>query len=223
MLPMRIVRPAFLLLVGLATAGCGVASVGTMVPLPPAPDWNTTLESDRKTRDDFFRESPGSPLLAEDVAGFGGLDYWAPDPVFHFVGPLNRHAAAERLTLVTTAGKTRPAEKYGWIRFPLGGRELTLQVYRLLDNRTGDDVEAMLVPFQDATTGKETYPAGRYVNLVGNRGGPYVLDFNRAYNPSCAYGDPKRFACPVTPSENKLPLAIPAGERGFKETPPAGG
>ena len=68
MLPMRIVRPAFLLLGGLATAGCGVASVGTMVPLPPAPDWNTTLESDRKNRDDFFRESLETPLLAEASA-----------------------------------------------------------------------------------------------------------------------------------------------------------
>jgi len=67
----------------------------------------------------------------------------------------------------------------------------------------------------DKGSGSTTYPAGRYVDLVGPSGGPYVLDFNYAYNPSCAYGDPERFQCPATPAANRLPVPIEAGERGW--------
>jgi len=73
----------------------------------------------------------------------------------------------------------------------------------------------LFVPFMDATTGRETYPAGRYVSLEDAGEGRYVLDFNLAFNPSCAYGTPERFQCPRTPAENRLAVAIRAGERGW--------
>ncbi len=91
---------------------------------------------------------------------------------------------------------------------------MTLQVYRLLDLPDRPGGEGLFLPFKDETTGKESYAAGRYVDLEGPDGGPFVLDFNRAYNPSCAYGDPERFQCPVTPAENALPISVTAGERG---------
>ena len=94
------------------------------------------------------------------------------------------------------------------------GRVLTLQVYRLLDQPPRQDGLGLFLPFKDRTTGKDTYPAGRYVDLEGPDGGPFVLDFNRAYNPSCAYGEPERFQCPVTPAENTLSVAVSVGERG---------
>jgi uncharacterized protein (DUF1684 family) len=125
------------------------------------------------------------------------------------------YANPERFEIGTTAGGLRPAERYGQLSFPLDGEVRTLQVYRMLDNPPEAE-ESFLVPFRDRTSGKETYPAGRYVNLDGPPGGPYVLDFNVAYNPSCAYGDVQRFACPVTPPENRLDVRIEAGERGFQ-------
>ena len=106
-----------------------------------------------------------------------------------------------------------------------------LQVYRLLDTGFGATPEGLLLPFADATAGKETYPSGRYLDVLGPSGeirvvqgvqgrpvavGPFVVDFNRAYNPSCAYGAPERFACPVTPKANRMDVRIEAGERGFK-------
>jgi uncharacterized protein (DUF1684 family) len=100
------------------------------------------------------------------------------------------------------------------VTFLRGGRVVALHVYRLLDLPERAGGEGLFLPFKDQTTGKETYPAGRYVDLVGPDGGPFVLDFNRAYNPSCAYGEPERFQCPVTPAENALPIAVTAGERG---------
>jgi uncharacterized protein (DUF1684 family) len=199
----------------LLVTGCRPAYDGSMVSIPPPAAWERWLEQGRALRDEDFRTSSSSPLLAEDRESFDGLDYWAPDSRYYFAGDLHRYAEPQRFTMMTTAGKERPCERYGWIRFRLGGTPYTLQVYRLLDQRvTG--TEALFLPFRDATSGSETYPAGRYVDLQGAFGGPYVLDFNTAYNPSCAYGDPQRFACPSTPRENHLPVRIEAGELGFK-------
>jgi uncharacterized protein (DUF1684 family) len=210
-----------------------------MVPILPPGNWEADLQQSRSLKDEAFRESPDTPLLAEHVEGFSGLRYWAPDASYHYAGPIHVHTTKERFDIVTTSGRSRPCEKFGWIEFPVGGLPQKLQVYRLLD--MGDGVAgaaSLLLPFADGTTGKETYPSGRYVDLQGptdelhvtngqdNRPisvGPYVLDFNRAYNPSCAYGAPERFACPVTPAENRLRVRVEAGERGFTLPSPAPG
>jgi uncharacterized protein (DUF1684 family) len=102
------------------------------------------------------------------------------------------------------------------VGFRLGDQELRLQVYRLLDSAPAQGDAGYFLPFMDGTTGQESYPSGRYVDLVGPIGGPYVLDFNAAYNPLCAYGAPERYVCPVTPRENRLPVRIEAGERGYR-------
>jgi len=217
-------------------AGCDGAPSGSMVGLPPPLDWESELGRERAARDQSFRTSPETPLLAEDVATFTGLDYWPPDPGYYFVGPIRLYPHREEFQIVTTAGKTRPCEKLGWIEFPLGGQLRRLQVYRLLDSGAAG-TDSLFLPFTDETSGRETYPSGRYLDLAGPPGeirpvagpggqpmalGPYVLDFNRAYNPSCAYGSPERFACPVTPKDNRMGVAIEAGERGFKPDKPSG-
>lgn len=189
-----------------------------MVSIPPPPDWTEMLQLQRDSRDEVFKSDPESPLLPQDRADFEGLEYWPPDPAYYFAGPIQFYADPERFTIVATSGQQRPCEKIGRIAFTIDGNRRTLQVYRLLDQPPGTD--GLFLPFMDATTGKETYPAGRYINLDGPPGGPYVLDFNQAYNPSCAYGSPERFACPVTPPENRLDVPIPVGERGFREPPP---
>lgn len=182
-----------------------------MVSIPPPTGWREEILAFRRDKDRLFRESSDSPLLSDDRERFAGLEYWEPDARYYFVGPLHPYVERLRFEIVSTAGTRRPCEKLGWIAFPLDGRELRLEVYRLLDGDGGP-----FLPFLDATSGNETYPAGRYVDLRGPDGGPYVLDFNQAYNPSCAYGSPERFACPVTPAENRLAVRIEAGERGYK-------
>jgi uncharacterized protein (DUF1684 family) len=159
---------------------------------------------------------PESPIPAGLRNGFPGLAYWPVDPRYRLGGPLEVFDDPERFTIVTTQGESRPAERYGRLRFELHGTPLQLTVYRLLDGRRTGTAADLFVPFMDATTGKETYPAGRYVNLE-EEGGRYVLDFNLAFNPSCAYGSPERFRCPRTPPENRLPVAIEAGERGWHD------
>ncbi len=202
-------------------SGCGTADPGLMVAIPPPRDWERRLADHRAAKDDSFRTSPQTPLLPEQVAGFAGLEYWPPRRDLHFVGPIHGYVAPEPTVIATTAGGERPAEKFGFVRFRLGGRVQTLQVYRLLDRDPREGVEGLFLGFYDETSGKETYPAGRYIEFLGRAGGPYILDFNLAFNPSCAYGAPERFACPLAPRENRLSLRIEAGERGYHRPPEA--
>jgi uncharacterized protein (DUF1684 family) len=212
-------------------AACDASGPCSMVSILPPAHWEAGLEADRAAKDEAYRASPDTPLLPADVESFAGLDYWPPDASYYFAGPIRVYAQKEQFQIVTTSGKQRPCEKFGWIEFPIDGSSHKLQVYRLLDLGVGMDEESLMLPFTDVTSGKETYPAGRYVDLVGPPGGiritpasdgrpiavgPYVLDFNRAYNPSCAYGAPERFACPVAPKANRLGIRVEAGERGFK-------
>ena len=191
----------------------------TMVPVPPPSSWTAELRHERAARDASFRTDPDSPLPRAARAAFRGLDYFDADPGWRYAGAVTPYATPERFNIVTTAGETRPAERWGYVTFEHGGRILTLQVYRLLDQADRTGGAGLFLPFKDATTGKTTYAAGRYVDLEGTEGGPFTLDFNRAYNPSCAYGEPERFRCPVTPAENALPVAVAAGERGTVAAP----
>jgi len=205
---------AWLLLAGFAAGCAGGSGERGMVSIPPPRGWEDDLARDRSQRERWIRTDPDSPLPADARPGFDGLEFWGPAPDYYFVGDVQAYARPERFEIVTTSGQVRPCERVGWISFAVGGRPLRLQVYRLLDSSDQDD---LFLPFKDETSGGETYPAGRYVKLVGDGSGPWVLDFNRAFNPSCAYGSPERFACPVTPAENRLPVRIEAGERGFRE------
>lgn len=207
--------------VGLAGAGCERPEPGRMIHIPPPRRWDDDLARFRELKDGYFKTSTDSPLLSADRPGFQGLEYWEPDPALYFVGPIRAYADPQRVRMITTNGTERPAEKYGWIEFTIDGGVHALQVYRLLDQEPSEGPEAFFLAFYDETSGQETYPAGRYIELDGAPGGPYVLDFNMAFNPSCAYGDPGRFACPKAPGENRLPLRIEAGERGYGHAPAA--
>jgi uncharacterized protein (DUF1684 family) len=194
-------------------SACGGPGV-TMSPVPPPQSWDREIAAHRQARDATFASDPDSPIPRAQRAAFRGLTYFPPDPSWRYAGWVERYKSAERVTIVTTNGKPRPCERWGRVTFARDGRVLTLQVYRLLDLPDRPGGEGLFLPFKDGTTGKDTYPAGRYVDLDGPDGGPFVLDFNLAYNPSCAYGEPERFQCPVTPAENALPVAVTAGERG---------
>jgi uncharacterized protein (DUF1684 family) len=162
----------------------------------------------RSARDDNFRTAPDSPLPPELKVIFNGLEYYPINWKYRFEGPVHRYPNRQKIKMITTSGTIRDGEKYGYIRFILDGKEFKLEVYRLLDLEQDN---LLFVPFIDANQGKETYPAGRYIDLVEKKDGIYVIDFNNAYNPSCAYGND--YPCPVTPEENHLPIGIPAGEK----------
>jgi uncharacterized protein (DUF1684 family) len=189
---------------------CGGQVDPGMISIAPPPDWNEEVRTAREHKDRHFLTSPTSPLLEADQSDFEGLSYWEPNPAFYWVGPLNHYVEPQQVAIPATDGEARPAERVGWIAFAQGKTEYRLEVYRL---RESGSEEQLFLPFMDATSGADSYGAGRYVDLIGPRGGPYVLDFNRAFNPYCAY-DPK-YSCSLTPEENRITARIEAGERTF--------
>lgn len=171
------------------------------------------LARERREKDIAFRDGPGSPLPGKDKAGFRGLEYYPVDPALSFRVKLSRYPSPREVRIGTNTGEVRSGLRYGYFEFEVNGRPFRLQAYRM-DEDQGGRGPSLFVPFRDATTGTETYAAGRYIELPENTTGIYELDFNRAYNPFCAYG--RDYSCPVPPAENTLPLPIRAGEKRYR-------
>lgn len=171
--------------------------------------WRATLERERSEKDQFLAEHPQSPIPRGERAAFDGLDYFPPDAAYRFELPLHEFAERDTLTVETTRDGERTYHRWGQFRFDLEGQERTLTAYR-----SDPDEERLWVPFRDGTSGEETYPAGRYLDLdPGDRtdDGRWVLDFNRAYSPFCAFSD--AYECPLVPVENWLDVRVEAGEK----------
>ncbi len=167
----------------------------------------------RADKDAYFGSGKGSPIPEQERAAFTGLPYFPIDEAYIVEDlVLEPYTGTEpvRFEIPTTDGRLRPAERAGVFRFTLGGGERALTAYRLAGS-DGALHESLFVPFLDATSGTESYGAGRYLDLESEEDGTWTLDFNLAYHPSCVY-DP-RFSCPLTPTENRLSIRVEAGER----------
>ncbi len=164
----------------------------------------------RADKDEFFHSSINSPIPAAEREAFTGLPYYPVDKSYGFDDlALEPYTGDEpvRFEIPTSDGQTRPAARAGAFHFPIEGSERTLTAYTF----EGGDAQNVFVPFVDATSGTETYGAGRYMDVEREEDGTYSLDFNLAYHPSCVYD--ARFSCPLTPAENRLSVPIRAGER----------
>ncbi len=142
---------------------------------------------------------------------FQGLDYFPPDLSWRVEAVVVPYRRIEPVTITDTNGWQRPAWRYGEAHFSLEekARRLVLITFNP-DPRPGD---AFFIAFTDATRGAETYPAGRYLQPAFTPSGPMILDFNEAFNPSCAYNH--GFACPLPPPENRLRVPVRAGEKTY--------
>ncbi len=165
----------------------------------------------KQVRDELFRSHPQSALPAGERAGFGGLSYFDYAAAFRVIAVLD-DAEAQTYEIPTSGEEPMVFERIGLLRFQLGGADTTLEAYWLKAYGGG-----LFVPFADATSGRSTYGAGRYLldtvkgADLGSIEDGMVLDFNFAYNPSCSY-DP-RWVCPLAPAPNRLQIPIEAGER----------
>jgi len=165
----------------------------------------------RKVRDELTGSHPQSPLAAESRDGFAGLAYFDYDPSFRV------HAAMVRSEPVEREIGTSRWSSYRFSRFAIAEFELHARPHQLdcywLEGYAG----GLFLPFGDPTNAVTTYAAGRYLldtvkgADLGTHDDMLVLDFNFAFNPSCAYHP--RWVCPLAPAENRLPVAIEAGER----------
>ena len=185
-----------------------------MAPTTSAEDYRKSLELMRQEKDYWFRSDPESPLPTDVRAAFQGLEYFPPDVDARVATRLVRLPNPEPLTLATSKGIPRPMVRYGYFDFEIAGTSQRLYAYKSeAAPGHGHEDPSLFVPFRDATSGKESYGAARYLDLDEHPGDAYVIDFNLAYNPYCAYSED--YVCPFPPRENWLSVPIRAGERAF--------
>ena len=157
----------------------------------------------RQEKVKFFKLSPHSPLTAEQRQLFTGLSYYPYNPQLDLQVEVNAFAQTRDVELRTNTGEARWYRQFGEFHFSVAGERGRVTIYQTLDG--------YFLPFRDATSAAETYSAGRYLEPHPLGDGRFVIDFNQAYNPYCAYGE--GWACPLTPAKNQLSMRITAGEK----------
>lgn len=167
----------------------------------------------QQERDEFFKTHQRSPLTPQQKRSFKGLKYYPFDPRFAFFGQIERyifHINNPQYygTFLTNKGTNKRYIRYGRFHFKVDGKEHSIEIYKSILS------DVLFVPFKDMTNGKETYEGGRYIDAEILPGYQMVLDFNMAYNPSCAYNE--KFICVLPPKENMLRIEVPAGEKNGK-------
>jgi uncharacterized protein (DUF1684 family) len=165
----------------------------------------------RQQKDADFRASSNefSPIPPAERASFSGLPYYPVRPEYRVPAALTEIQSMPPvvISLPNSRNQLERKVKVGTLSFTLGGAPYTLSAFA----ENVGNVQRLWVPFRDLTSGLETYGGGRYLDLDRTATGVYDLDFNRAYHPYCVYNP--SYICPYPPDENRLPLAVRAGER----------
>jgi uncharacterized protein (DUF1684 family) len=161
---------------------------------------------------DFIKETR-SPLKESD---FKDLHFFEPDSTFRVVATVELLANQQIFNMPTYDGTSKEFVRHAKVKFKLGGKQLTLTLYKniaLAINPAYKDL--LFLPFTDLTNQHTTYGGGRYIDLslLDIKNKRIIIDFNKAYNPYCAYSDGYR--CPIPPEENDLPIEILAGEQQY--------
>jgi uncharacterized protein len=176
--------------------------------MPETSAWRKELETERAMKNEFMARHPESPFVSGRVP-FHELVYFPPDRSYCVSGKLERVSPPAEAYLRTNRDNQAVMRYLGDLAFRLHGRALRLRLYH-----AGEGVgTSVFVPFRDATSGGESYGPGRYLTLELNENDVYELDFNRAFNPYCAYTDD--FECSFPPAENDLPVPVRAGEKAW--------
>ena len=163
-----------------------------------------------------YADSLKSPLMKDDLKQFKGLDFYPIDEKYIVEAIFIRTKKEKSFKMKTTTSRTPIYKKYGELHFSIDGKELKLNVYQNVDlkKKPGYD-DYLFLPFSDLTCGKESYIGGRYVDMKIQKGKTWTIDFNKAYNPYCAYN--YEYSCPIVPLENDLDIEILAGVKKFHD------
>ncbi|MCW5876536.1 MAG: DUF1684 domain-containing protein [Anaerolineales bacterium] len=165
----------------------------------------TALETFRQGKDDFFANDPNSPLTPEQREGFQGLSYFPENPDLRLQVDVRPFSEQEEVQLPTSTGSVKTYTRYGRFAFEVDGQPAELTLFQA--------PYGFFLLFADSLAGNETYGAGRYLEPEQLPDGKFLIDFNLAYNPYCAYND--AWNCPIPPAENRLSVPIRAGEKNF--------
>lgn len=172
------------------------------------------IEKSRTEKDIEFKTSPESPFNAKEKIEFHPLNYFEVDVDFLFRSKLIPHEQKDTITYYGTKGEERKAVRYGYVIFNYEGKEYKINVYEGR-SKTGETYH--MIWFTDRTTNNETYGVGRYLEfeLSDDPEFIYEIDFNKAYNPYCAYN--KNYSCAIPTKEDFIDLEIRAGEKKFHD------
>jgi len=164
------------------------------------------LDKFRAEKDDFFGHHPQSPLAPEQKSNFSGLKYFPENRSLRLEVEADLLNDTQPIQMQTTTGGTQVYFRHAKFKFEVAGQETELTIYRA--------DYGYFLPFVDSLAGRETYPAGRYLEPEELPDGRFLVDFNIAYNPYCAYNE--MWSCPITPAENRIKVPIHAGEKIFE-------
>lgn len=157
-----------------------------------------------------FSDPEESPLTEEDFDKFTGLPFYLIDTAFYVVARFERAVDAQPFEMKTTTTRKPVYELYGIATFTIKGETFQLQIFQNHKLRETEEYKDYLfLPFTDLTSGAETYAGGRFIDLKIPDGDTIIINFNKAYNPLCAYNH--KYSCPIPPPENFLKIGIEAG------------
>lgn len=163
-----------------------------------------------------FADSLSSPLLEKDLKAFKGLDFYPIDEKYIVKAKFKKSKNEKAFEMKTSTERLPKYIKYGEISFVLNGEKFKLNVYQNLELIKRKEYKSYLfLPFSDLTSGNETYIGGRYMDLQIPSGNTILIDFNKAYNPYCAYN--YKYSCPLVPLENDLKTFVKAGVKKFHD------
>jgi uncharacterized protein len=192
--------------------GIGLATI--LYTVYGSKDQTAYINEIKKHRDDlenFMRTSPESPF-ADDPSKFTGLKFFAADLKYKINATLVPIKDKKQILLATNDGKEQRYREYAHAEFDFGGFHNRLLLLEVID--PGPSMGKLFLAFGDGTSAETTYGAGRYLDIAKAQGSNSItLDFNKAYNPYCAYAD--KFSCPLPPAENLLTIPIQAGEKAY--------
>lgn len=159
----------------------------------------------RKAKDEFFKNDHHSPLTHEQQHHFEGLNYFPENPGLVKTVIVKELPEKQEVQIQTSTGDVQTYRRFGRFELVVDDQPASLTIY------AGE--EDFFLPFVDGLAGEETYSAGRYLDPVAIGDHKFLIDFNYAYNPYCAYNE--RWSCPLTPGENRITVSIRAGEKNF--------
>jgi uncharacterized protein (DUF1684 family) len=178
-------------------------------PQPPDEgDYAARVAAGRAAKDADFQSASDSPVPPSRRPTLLPLPYYPVDPAYNVPAALKPFEEVSVVDMMTSTGTVEKFRRVGSLEFTLKGQPLSLTAFV---SASAPDVDRLFVPFNDLTSGTETYGAGRYLDLDRTASGMYAVDFNLAYNPYCYYNP--TYVCPLPPPENRLKVRIEAGEK----------
>jgi uncharacterized protein (DUF1684 family) len=163
-----------------------------------------------------FKDSLHSPLTDEDRQSFEGLDFFPIDEKYIVKAKFVKAKRQKPFEMQTTTTRKPKYIKFGELHFTIDGKNLVLTVYKNIDlSKRKGFKDYLFLPFLDETNGIETYGGGRYLDMKVPTSDEVIIDFNKAYNPYCAYNH--EYSCPIVPLENELAIEIKAGVKKFHD------